>query len=151
VSEFRPSALVRWPLHFLNVLLLFVILLLAGSVVFFRYIETEPMWGLVFGGCGVCLFFVMFNLFVAGMKLHVEEERILLAVGLWRRSVATRGALVCKEIRPVGITGVNIQPAQEGKKLYLNPAWFAKFDDALEEIEGVVRAAGGKVEEISIQ
>ncbi len=148
---FRPSALVRWPLHFLNVLLLFVILFLAGSVVFFRYIEAEPMWGLVFSGTGVCLFFVMFNLFVASMKLHVKEERILLTVGPWRRSVATSGALVSKEFRPVGITGVNIQPAREGKKLYLNPAWFAKFDDALEEIEGVVLAAGGKVEEISIQ
>jgi len=151
VSEFRPSALVRWPLHFLNVLLLFVILLLAGSVVFFRYIEAEPLWGLVCGGSGICLFFVMVNLFVAGMRLHVKEERILLAVGLWRRSVSTHEALVRKEVRPVGITGVNIQPAGEGKKLYLNPAWFTKFDDALEEIEGVVRAAGGKVEEISIQ
>ena len=151
MSEFRPSALVRWPLHFLNVLLLFVILFMVGSVAFFRYIETEPMWGLVFGGGGVCLFFVMVNLFVAGMKLHVKEERILLAVGPWRRSVACSGALVRKEFRPVGITGVNIQPAGAGKKLYLNPAWFAKFDAALEEIEGVVLAAGGKVEEISIQ
>ncbi len=148
---FRPSALVRWPLHFLNVLLFIVILFLAGSVAFFLYIEAEPMWGLVFGGTGICLFFVMFNLFVAGMKLHVKEEMILLTVGPWRRSVATSGALVSKEFRPVGITGVNIHPAREGKKLYLNPAWFVKFDDALEEIEGVVCAAGGKVEEISIQ
>ncbi len=150
MSVFRPSALVRWPLHVLNVLFLFAILFLAGSVAFFRYIETEPLWGLVFGGCGVCLFFVMVNLFVAGMKLHVKEKRILLAVGPWRRSVATPGALVTKEVRPVGITGVNIQPVGGGKKLYLNPAWFAKFDDALEEIEGVVRAAGGKVKKISI-
>ena len=151
MSEFRPSALVRWPLHFLNVLFFLVILALAGSVVFFVYIETEPLWGLVFGGGGVCLFFVMINLFVAGMKLHVNEDRILLAVGLWRRSVATRGALVSKEVRPVGITGVNIQPAPGGKKLYLNPAWFTEFDEALEEIEVAVRAAGGKVEEISVQ
>jgi hypothetical protein len=151
VSSFRPSSLVRWPLHFLNVLFLFVILFLAGSVVFFRYIETEPLWGLVFGGGGVCMFFVMLNFLVAGMKLHVTEKRIFLRVGPWRRSVACPGALVRKEVRPVGITGVNIQPVGGGKKLYLNPAWFAEFDVALEEIEGVVRAAGGKVEEVSIQ
>ena len=97
------------------------------------------------------MFFMMLNFLVAGMRLHVKEEWVLLAVGPWRRSVTTHEALVQKEVRPVGITGVNIQPVGGGKNLYLNPAWFAEFDVALEEIEEVVRAAGGKVEEISVQ
>ena len=134
-------------MHFLSALMILVILALAAMTVFFLFwIEEDPPWLLVGVGAGVCLVFVLLNSLVAGMRLRVEEDDAALTVGPWRRRISYRGATLEKELRPVGLTGVRLI-AETGVRLYLNPAWFNEFDDAVLKMEERVVAAGGAVRE----
>ena len=47
MGEYRPSPVVRWPLHLLNVLLFITILALVGVSVVLVRLEEEPPWVLV--------------------------------------------------------------------------------------------------------
>jgi hypothetical protein len=142
---YKPSRLVRWPLHMLNALLILVIACLAGSIALFVELEQEPLWALVFAGGGVCLLFVVLNLAVTGMRLRLGEEGAVLAVLFWRRAVPWRGVGLVKEVREVGLTAVRLRSEDGTRELYLNPSWFDDFEGAVAEMERRATAGGGTI------
>lgn len=146
---FKPSRVMRWPLHGLNVLLFLVVACLWGSVAIFRKLDQEPMWSLVAIGSAVCLVFIAFNLALTGMRLRLEEDGATLKVWMWRRRAPWTGMVVTKEIRPVGLTAVRLSGPDGGKGIYLNPSWFVDFDSAVATMEEKALAASGEVREVS--
>ncbi|HUT79415.1 MAG TPA: hypothetical protein VM285_17080, partial [Polyangia bacterium] len=98
-------------------------------------------------GGGTCALLLLVNAAVAGMRLTVEPDRVGLRVGPWRRCLPLPGATVRLTSRAVGLTAVRVIGA-DGRRLYLNPAWFTGFERALAELEDHARAAGGRVLEI---
>ncbi len=147
VTDYRPSPLIRWPLYLMNGLLALTILALAGAAVLLgRLGETVP-WALVGVGGGICLLLLLVNSSVAALRLAVEPGRVRLRVWPWRRSVPLTGATLRIRVRAVGPTEVRVIGA-DGRRIYINPAWFSGFDHALAEIEGHTRAAGGEVVEV---
>jgi hypothetical protein len=147
VGEYRPSPLVRWPLHLLNVLLSITILALVAVVVLYRYMELEPPWALVWTGGGICLFFFLLNLSVATLRLWLDEQQARLRIWPFKRRVPWRGAEIRKVVRPVGVTAVRIVGA-DGKKIWVSQAWFGDFEDALAEIERLAGDAGAPIVEV---
>ena len=148
MAEYKPSPLVRWPLHLLSAMMALVILLLVGTGLFFRYLDEPLPWPLLLCGGGVCLFFIALNTAVAGLRLTIGEAEAVLAVGPWRRRAPYAGARLVKEIAGTGVAAVRLHPGGGGRRLWLSPAWFREFDAALAELERRVAGAGGEVREV---
>lgn len=147
VSDYRPSPLIRWPLHLMNALLAATILALVGAAVLLHRLGEEPPWALIGIGGGVCLLLLLVNASVAALRLSVGSDRASLRVRPWRRTVGLVGATLRVTIRGAGPVEVRLVGA-DGRRLYLNPAWFSGFDGALAELAERTRAAGGEVLEI---
>jgi len=134
VGEYRPSPVVRWPLHLLNVLLVITILALVGVSLLLVRLEEEPPWALVGVGGGICLLFFAVNLTIVSLRLRLDDRGARLRVWPWRRLIPWEGAEVRKIVRPVGVVGVRIVGAS-GDKIWVSQAWFKGFDETLAEIE----------------
>jgi hypothetical protein len=147
VGQYRPSPVIRWPLHLLNVLLTITILALIGVSVALVHLEEEPPWALVGVGSGICLLFFAFNLAVASLELRLDGAGVGLRAWPWRRRIPWQGAEVRKIVRPVGVIGVRII-GESGEKVWISQAWFSEFDEALAEIESMARERGVEVLEV---
>ena len=147
MGVYRPSPVVRWPLHLLNVLLFITIIALVGVSLLLVHLEEEPPWALVGVGSGICLLFFLINLAITALRLRLDERGALLRTWIWRRLIPWEGAEVRKIVRPVGIVGVRII-AESGRKIWISQAWFREFDETLAEIEGFAREHGLKVLEV---
>jgi len=142
VGVYRPSSLIRWPLHLMNGLLVVAILAVAGCVAAFRLVGLEPPWALAIVGAGVCVVLLFVNLAAAGLRLVVNERGVSLRVWPWRRLVPWEGAEVERIEGPDGISGARIRGG--GKALWLSAAWFRDFEVAMSEIEaGAARRGNG--------
>jgi hypothetical protein len=148
LGVYRPSPLVRWPLHFLNLLLVFTILALLGTIALYRYLGEPPPWALIGSGSTICVLFVAFNLAVVTLRLRVDEGGLRLRIWPFVRQIPWSGAEVRKETRPgVGVIAVRVFGG-DGRRIWLSPAWFHEFEEALAEIEERAAAGGGSVSEL---
>jgi hypothetical protein len=147
VGEYRPSPLVRWPLHLLNALLLITILALVAVAVLLQRLGEEPPWALVWTGGGICLFFLLLNFAIVSLRLWIDDRGARLRIWPWRRRLQWRGAEVLKIVRPFGVTGVRII-GDRGRRIWVSQAWFGDFDAALAEIEQSAAAAGAAIREV---
>jgi hypothetical protein len=141
----RPSPLIRWPLHILSAMFVFVIALIAGVAVLFARLGEPTPWALLIGGGGVCALFIALNTTVAAMRLRIDGGRVALSVGPWSKVVSLDEAIVVVEATPAGVAAVRVVPASGGRPLWVSAAWFRDFDAALAEIERGAIARGGAV------
>ena len=146
MSIFRPSPLVRWPLHLLSGMFVLVIATLICAAAFLDHLGEPPPWTLLIVGCGVCALCIALNTSVAAMRLEISEGRVALRVGPWRRAVDLEEAVVVVETTVLGVAAVRIVPSSGGRPLSLNAAWFRDFDAARAEIERRVVERGGAVD-----
>jgi hypothetical protein len=143
---YRPSPLVRWPLHAMNALLVLVILAIAATVIALRCMELEAPWAVAIVGAAVCALFLLINLAVISLRLDVDERGARLRVWPWRRRLEWKGASVHRTLRRAGPVAVRIR-SERGPGIYLSPAWFRGFERAWLEIEQAARAAGAEISE----
>ncbi|MFO8071683.1 MAG: hypothetical protein R6V85_07385 [Polyangia bacterium] len=146
MGTYRPSPLVRWPLHAMNALLILVVLAIAATMIALCHLGLEPPWTVAIVGAVICSLFLLINLAVISLRLDVDERGARLRVWPWSRRLEWKEASVHRTVRRAGLVAVRIRSTR-GRGFYLSPAWFRDFGRAWLEIEQAARAAGAEISE----